>query len=152
MAKATVTKSSVIRGIIENNPQAPPKEIQALLKQQGVKASSALVNKIKYGRMKKKGGKGRTGPNKADSIRQAWQDLGRHSRPRDIIAHLATQGVEVSSAQVSTLRGKNGYGARRADHVLSLDNLLAAKQFVAKLGSIEVAREALASLARLLGD
>jgi hypothetical protein len=149
MAKATASKSDAIREIIKKQPSANVKEIQEALKKEGVKASDALVNKVKYARAGAKRRNGRKSANKAEAIRQAWGELGKQARPRDVIAHLGGRGVKVSSAQVSTLRHKNGHVAS-AQHAVSLEHLLAAKNFAARIGSIDSAREALASLAKLM--
>src|SRR4029077_2121734 len=44
---ATATKSDVIRDVLKSQPTATVGEIKVELKRQGVKASDALVNKIK---------------------------------------------------------------------------------------------------------
>src|SRR5262249_30476771 len=87
-ATAVVNKSDAIRGILKQRPQATMKEIQSALKERGIKASDALVNKIKYGR-KSSGNKKTTAgrsqramASKADAIRNAWNELGAGARPR----------------------------------------------------------------------
>ena len=78
--------------------------------------------------------------------------MGAQARPRDVIESLAKKGIRVSAAQVSTLRRSNGKPQELASvHSVSLEHLLAAKGLVAKLGSIEVARQAVADLAKLIG-
>jgi hypothetical protein len=83
-----------------------------------------------------------------------WRQLGADARNRDVMAALAKQGVNVSSAQVSTLRKtasrRTGSTAAAAESV-SLEHLLAAKKVADQLGGIEVARQALASFAKLMG-
>jgi hypothetical protein len=149
VAKATASKSDAIRDIIKKDSKATVKEIQTALKAIKVKASVALVNKIKYAGSGTKRRKRNKGVNKAEAIRQAWGELGKQSRPRDVIAHLAKRGVKASSAQVSTLRNKNGHAGNDA-HVVSLDHLIAAKSLVARIGSIHGAQDALDSLAKLM--
>jgi hypothetical protein len=159
--KTTETKSDVIRSILKQQPKASVKEIQSALAGRGVKASVALVNKIKYGRGhsgtrkagRRSGAKGDRG-SKARAIRAAWEKLGHHARPRDVIAELAARGVAVTSAQVSTLRkavSSNGHSITAGVSV-PFDHLLAAKALVARLGGIEPARHALANLAKFVGD
>src|ERR1700726_4463948 len=109
---AVPTKSDAIRDVLKERPKATVKEIQAALKKRGVKASDALVNKIKYGRgssgtlPKKSHGRsgGNSHINKAEAIRGMWSKLGAQARNRDVIAALGSRGVKVSSAQVSLLR------------------------------------------------
>jgi hypothetical protein len=73
---------------------------------------------------------------------------------RDVIATLRKRGMKVSSAQVSLLRksAREGSGSHGmvASGAVSLDQLVAAKQFVERTGSIEAARQALVSLSLLL--
>ena len=143
--------------MLKANSKANVKEVQAVLKERGVKASDALVNKVKYGRngaARKPGKKSKGGAkvNKAEAIRGAWSELGSDARPRDVIALLALRRVKVSSAQVSTLR-KSAVGRRNAGSaagVVPFEHLVAAKALAARLGGIEHARQALNNLARLL--
>jgi hypothetical protein len=156
---AAATKSDAIRAIIAAQPKATLQEIKTHLQKSGVKASDALVNKIKYGRMSANGKKSTrsrkraSGTSKADAIRGMFAELGRHARPRDVIAALKVRGVAVTSAQVSMLRRKlSRRGASRTDTAgaVSLDHLLAAKNLAARVGGIERARKALDSLAKLV--
>lgn len=102
--------------------------------------------------------------NKAEEIRKAAKELGgRKVRPKDVIAALATKGITVAPAQVSSTLKAAGYRrirrhkattspkAHHASHNadVSLDHLLAAKALVGKLGSIEAAKKALDVLAKL---
>jgi hypothetical protein len=48
MGENMPTKSEVIRSILAKQPGATPKAILAALKRKGIKASAALVNKLKY--------------------------------------------------------------------------------------------------------
>lgn len=153
------SKSDAIREVIAARPNATLKEIKAKLQASGVKASDALINKIKYGRNRSGGqkiaprGKRSSGVSKADAIRNMFGEMGRNARPRDIVAALKTRGIVVSSAQVSMLRGKlprNGSAAAKTTATVSFDHLLAAKHLVQRLGGIERARTALDSLARLV--
>ena len=157
-AKSEPNKSDVIRDILEGNQSAGVKEIRAALDERGVKASDALINKIKYGRNGAKKPRGRAKgdkPSKADAIRDMLGELGEQARSRDVIAALAKRGMNVSSAQVSTLRktlhSRGITFPSGGSHAVSLDNLLAAKNLVDRLGSIDAARQALASLAKLIG-
>ena len=153
----TVSKSDAIREIIKQQPKATVKEIQTILHGRGIKASDALVSKIKYARKAGKKGAKRRGKSrgesgsKAEAIRVAWGELGYNARPRDIVAILAKRGMTVSSAQVSTLRKSlpRRNGALAASNV-PFEHLLAAKSLAEQLGGVEVAKAALASLARLI--
>ena len=146
MAKKQTSKSSAIREILASQPKAAMKEIQAELAKRHIKASAALVSKIKYGR--RQTGKTRNSVSKADAIRGMWSKLGVDARPRDVMESLAKRGVKVSSAQVSTLRRSNG--EPHESTAMSLDHLLAAKRFVAQVGGADIARRAIEALEKVL--
>lgn len=147
MATKQANKSSVIRDILASQPDATMKEIQAELKRRHIKASDALVSKVKYGRRAAER-KSRNGVSKAEAIRGMWSTLGADARPRDVIDSLAKNGVKVSSAQVSTLRRSNGKPP--VSSTLSLDHLLAAKRFIAQVGGADSARKVIGALEKVL--
>jgi hypothetical protein len=157
-AAKSVNRSEVIREILKKNPKSNVNAVQVLLSERGITASNALINKIKYGRRstgkKAKGRKGRGGVNKAEAIRGAWAEIGTSGRPRDVIALLADRGIKVTSAQVSTLRksvsNKRGAVAVSAVHAVPFEHLVLAKGLAARLGSIDNAQQALASLSKLM--
>jgi hypothetical protein len=158
-AAKSANRSDVIREILKKNPNANVAAVQEKLAARGVKASNALINKIKYGRgsgvKKSKGRKGRNGGiNKADAIRGAWAEVGVGGRPRDVIALLASRGITVASAQVSTLRKSVGKKSSRAPlsrvQSVPFEHMVLAKDLAAKLGGIEQAQQALNNLSRLL--
>jgi hypothetical protein len=157
-------KSDVIREIIKARPKATVKEIRAELQERKVQASDALINKIKYGRragsrktaaskLASRNGAKHGHGSKAAAIRGAFAELGRSARARDVVATLASRGIKVSPAQVSTLRKSAPRRASAAGtssaHSVSLAQLLAAKQLAEQLGGIEAAQKALDSLAQL---
>ncbi len=102
-------------------------------------------------------------PSKAAMIRQTAKALGRQVRPRDIIARLKEQGVEVSHALVSSTLRAAGFRRKRrsrksgagvdgmpaAANGLNLDALIAAKSLIEKVGGIENAQAALSALKKL---
>jgi hypothetical protein len=98
MATRRGRKSAAIKAVLAEKPAATMKEIQAALKAKRVKASVALISKLKA--------------------------------------------------------GTNGKPGRRKAHTngndLKMDHLLAAKVLVGRVGSMEAARSALASLAKLV--
>jgi arginine repressor len=150
---------------------ARPRDIAAALKEQGVTVSGSLISKTlkRAGRHKIRRARTETASdpvgqvNKAQRIRDAAKALGKKVRPKDVIAELAKEGIVVSSAQVSTTLSAAGYRRKRRKrnvtiaavarpangNRLDLDALIAAKALIVKLGSIEVAQEALAALKRL---
>ncbi len=91
--------------------------------------------------------------NKAAKIRETFEKLGRDARPKDVIATLAEAKIEVSSAQVSnvkaTMNGHIKHGRGKHAGAVSIDDLLATKQFIDSIGSIERAESALSALAKL---
>src|SRR5262249_40629028 len=138
-------------------PKATVKEVREALDARGVKASDALINKLKYGRKpagKKSKRASRNGAHgsKADAIRGMFGEMGVKARARDVVAALAARGMVVTPAQVSTLRNKvprRGHAASSAA-VVSYDHLLAAKSLAEQLGGISAAQRALESLAKLM--
>lgn len=179
-AEAGVNRSEATRKYVAAHPTASPTEIVEGLNAEGVEVSLSLASKIKYDRSRKGGGKkGRkkkaaatkTAPKasgghgeKAEAIRAAAKSIGGKVRPRDVISMLAEQGIEVSSAQVSTTLKKMGMrktkrgrkpgrpaaSARAAvSGSISIDDLIAAKKLVEQLGSVEAASQALSALAKL---
>ncbi len=149
-----------------------PRDIVADLKAQGVTVSSTLVSKTlkRAGFHRKGAGKkaaGRTKAsfangklNKAQRIRDVAKALGKKFRPRDVIAELATQGITVSAAQVSTTlraagyrrkrRGKKATGAAApVANGLNLGALLAAKLLIHKAGGVKAAEAAIQAMKKL---
>lgn len=156
-ATPVANRSDVIREILKAQPKASVKEVRAALESRGVKASDALINKIKYGRAgtqgKKRAAKGRKGHgSKADAIRTMFDQMGASARPRDVVAALAERGIKVTSAQVSTLRKALRRTGRASTAIgsVSFDHLVAAKSLAERLGGIENARHALEQLSRLI--
>lgn len=109
-------------------------------------------------------GAGGAATTKSQSIREAYSRLGRRTRPRDIIADLKTQGIQVSSAQVSMVRKSMGIKKRRrragsierapattsnAEGTVSVSDLIAAKHLADQMGGVKVVRKALETLERL---
>jgi hypothetical protein len=91
----------------------------------------------------------RTKVNKAAKIREMFEKLGPGARPKDVIAGLAQEKIAVSSAQVSNIKATLGGGMKARRGAISIEDLVIAKQFVEKLGSVERAEGVLAALAKL---
>jgi hypothetical protein len=88
--------------------------------------------------------------NKAAKIREMFEKLGQGARPRDVIAGLADEKIEVSSAQVSNIKATLGGGGKKGSSGgISIEHLVLAKKFADQLGSVERAEGALAALAKL---
>jgi hypothetical protein len=73
-----------------------------------------------------------------------------------VVAALAEQGIEVSTAMVYNLKARRTMGRRRSKArargetiKLSIDHLMAAKKFVEATGGVERAQEALAAYVKL---
>jgi hypothetical protein len=112
--------------------------------------------------------KTKAGPNKSDSIRAYFADH-PHAGPTEVVQALSAQGVEVSVALVSAIKGKlkgkkgkrgrkkgpaaktqRGAKTRAGSHEkVSLNMLLAAKKLANQLGGIAKARQALDLLSKL---
>ena len=109
------------------------------------------------------------GASKADLIRQTAGALPKPVRPRDVLAALAEQGIDVSRAQISAVLAGMGMRPRRrrrskvaangnattarstatASPGLTLQSLLAAKRLADQLGSVDAAKQAVDALAKL---
>jgi arginine repressor len=149
-----------------------PRDIIAALKKQGVVVTSQQVSKTlkAAGFHRRTRGKKAVTPtssagemSKAQRIRDVAKALGKKVRPRDVIAELAKEGITVSSAQVSMTLRSAGYRRKRrgrkvatatavaasSSNGLNLDALIAAKALIAKVGSVEVAEEALRAMRKL---
>jgi arginine repressor len=149
-----------------------PRDIIAALKEKGVVVTSPQVSKTlkAAGFHRRTRGKkaaaatnNATETSKAQRIRDIAKTLGRKVRPRDVIAELAKEGITVSSAQVSMTLRSAGYRRKRrgrkvaataaaatsSSNGLNLDALIAAKALIAKVGSVEVAEEALRAMKKL---
>jgi hypothetical protein len=78
------------------------------------------------------------------------------ARTVDVVAALKKQRIRVSSQMVSTLKGKVGRGhvkkrtTAKNSSSPSIDDLIAAKKLADQLGGVEMARAAIAMLAKLL--
>jgi hypothetical protein len=172
--KGGVNKSAAVREYMKDHPGASANEVAEALGQQGINISPALVYNVRANDNKKQAGsngaakrgrsaKGAAHGSKADAIREAFNRLGPSSRARDIIADLAKQGMEVTSAHVSNVRARmesEGKSARRAaggaarggsggGETVSIEKLVQAKNMAEKLGGIESARRMLDALAKL---
>jgi arginine repressor len=169
------SKAELIRQTAtEMGSSARVRDVVAALKQQGVSVSSPQVSKTlkaagiklkRRGRRRQAAGAGAdaAGGTKAERIRQLAQRMKKPIRPRDIIAELASEGLAVSSAQVSAVLREAGYRRRRrrrrltaepsarsaASNGLNLDALIAAKALIDKVGSVEVAEEAIRAMKKL---
>ena len=106
------------------------------------------------------------GTSKAQSIRDAFKELGKKARPKDIIAALAEKRITVSSGQVSTVLRAAGLrrGRRRRKGVATvaapmhsangqssmIDELLKVKKLAKELGGTDKIKELVVALERLL--
>ena len=103
----------------------------------------------------------RRGVNKSQEIRKAYEKLGDSAKPKDVIAKLATRNIKVSPGLVANVRhsmlkkaGKKpsgrGGGKRAADNdTISVTALVDAKRLIEHAGSINDAKKALDTLAKL---
>lgn len=95
-------------------------------------------------------------PNKSQAIRDALSAYPSHS-PKEIAANLKKAGVEVSAAYVSVVKSslKKG-GAKKSVKVRKptaaaggLDTLSATVDFIRRVGGLEAARQALATVEQI---
>jgi hypothetical protein len=102
------------------------------------------------------------GPNKSEAIRK-YKEGHSNAGPKEIAEALGKDGVKVTPQFVSTVlsndkrkggkgrRGRRGGRRATAGANSSLGQLLLAKRLAEKMGSIDAARQALDTLAKLLG-
>ena len=167
-----VNKTPAVQEYLSKNPTASAQQVVDGLKAEGLEVSTSLVFNVRASRKKKKAAKraakktaastnGSAGATKADQIREVAGGMEKPVRPRDVVAALKDRGVNVSSAQVSTVllamgmkkrkrrRRKMAAGSTNNSASLNINDLVLAKKLVAQVGSVEKVREALAALARL---
>ncbi|HQU44551.1 MAG TPA: hypothetical protein PK867_17150 [Pirellulales bacterium] len=177
-----MTKSDLVREYLRSNPPATANQIVADLKPYGVSLALAKKVKSKEGRKRREAGRqpGRatSAPSapvrpqagtKTEAIRQVADGMPKPVRPRDVVAALAEQGIEVARRHVGQVLKSMGLRRRRrgrkataagtatvgrsvtvtASPTLSLEALLAAKKLADQLGGVEVAKQAVDTLARL---
>ncbi|HVA46355.1 MAG TPA: hypothetical protein VNH11_08280 [Pirellulales bacterium] len=183
MAKAKsiegTTKSDLVREYLRSNPPATANQIVADLRPYGVSLALAKKVKSKEGRKRReagrKPGRATSAPaarhqagTKTEAIRQAAEGMPKPVRPRDVVAALAEQGIEVARRHVGQVLKSMGLRRRRrgrtatasgtatvgrpatvaASATLSLEALLAAKKLADQLG-VDAAKQAVDALARL---
>jgi hypothetical protein len=184
-----INKSQKIRDYLAGHPDAGPKQVADALNADGLGVSEQLVSNVKYNMakptksrkkkagkkkpVKKRGGAKKTTQRKKSAARragvnksQAIRDyLDRHpaATPKEIVAALAGQGLDVSMGLVSVVK----YGAKRKTPKgkkrkkvargraaagvggLSVEDLVAVKGLADRLGGAANLRQALELLERL---
>ena len=106
--------------------------------------------------------KSKSGVNKSQAIRD-YINANPKSKPKEIVEALASQGVAVSPAFVSTLKSndkrkgrkgpaRRGRPAGGSNSGLGLESLVQAKKFADAMGGVSNAREALSALAKILAE
>lgn len=73
-----------------------------------------------------------------------------NATPKEIAAKLKARRVKVSTSLISRVKYAKGRRKVTTNGQVTMDGLLAAKALVAKLGSVEAARQSLDALAKLL--
>ncbi|HEV3022177.1 MAG TPA: hypothetical protein VGX76_06905 [Pirellulales bacterium] len=160
---------------MSKHPGSSAQEVVDGLKAQGLTVTATLVYNVKASNKKKKAKKkaakqaakaaastnGAAGATKADKIREVAGGMEKPVRPKDVVAALKAQGIEVLHTQVSQVLAKMGMKKKRRRRKaaavapaatstgLNINDLVAAKKVVGEVGSIAKVKEALAALARL---
>jgi arginine repressor len=89
---------------------------------------------------------------KSDAIRRvfnAMKEAGQEPKPVEILRKLAEEGLNVSPAQISQVIKKLREGTPtkgKKELMFSLNDLVAARKFIAKIGSTEKAKELIEAL------
>jgi hypothetical protein len=186
------SKSQHVRDYQSQHPGASVAEVVEGLKKQGLEVTEGLVysvrgydarkasspkrstrasanGKAKRGASARKKSKAGNDISKAQAIRDAYNELGLKTRPRDVKLHLSQRGINVAPAQISSVRAKMverrkarraaagavssarsaGKGRSAAGKTVTINDLMKAKQLAEKLGGIPQARQLLDTLERL---
>lgn len=88
--------------------------------------------------------------NAAEEIRKYRREH-PNAMPVDVQASLRQRGIRVSTAYISTISHVEKKRAQKHVPTVSTDSLLAMKEFIEEIGSIEEAREVVARLERIGG-
>ena len=89
---------------------------------------------------------------KSDAVRRVFNTMtasGTEPKPVEIQRKLADEGIEVAAAQISQVVKKLRDGTTpksKKEALFSLTDLLAAKNFIAKIGSTQKAKELIDAL------
>jgi hypothetical protein len=172
-------KTRAIRAYLKAHPQAENKEVVEALAADGIEIRTQSVSTERTRMAKKKkarkggrparsakasaNGQGGRENSKANAVREMFEKMGtgKRTRNRDVRNALAEIGVNVSPAQIATIRKKMRRRRPAAEtpettaapstpsDAISLDHLVAAKSLVEQLGGIEAARKAVNAFARL---
>jgi hypothetical protein len=128
-------------------------------------AKKSVANKAASKKRKAKKQPASSNINKSQAIRDAAKELGTKARPRHIIAALAEKGINVVSAQVSTVLKAAGLrrGRRRKNiqallaskpsangNLFAVDDLVKVKKLADDLGGPAKLKELASALERLL--
>lgn len=90
--------------------------------------------------------------NKSEAIR-AYFSKNEGAKPKDVVAALAKDGIEVSPQQVSTVRYSAGRTTKKragkSSNAVQLDSLIAASEFAEKVGGVDEAKKLLEAVAKI---
>jgi hypothetical protein len=162
-----VSLSQAVREFLTQNPGADPKAIVAAMKSKGLTISLSLAYAIKFGRKGKGATKKAVGRPKAGVTRsQAIRDFmaqNPSAGPSEIRKGLRAKGIVVTDSLVGAIKyAKKGKKATKtagrpvgrprgasSNGQLRVEDLLAAKAFVDRVGGVSPARKAIEILAQL---
>jgi beta-glucosidase-like glycosyl hydrolase len=89
---------------------------------------------------------------KSDAVRRVFNTMkasGTEPKPVEIQRKLADEGIEVAAAQISQVvkRLREGTPTKgKKEHLFSLNDLIAARKFIGKIGSPDKAKELIDAL------
>jgi arginine repressor len=89
---------------------------------------------------------------KSDAVRRVFNTMkaaGTEPKPVEIQRKLADEGIEVAAAQISQVvkRLREGTPTKgKKEHLFSLNDLVAARKFISKIGSTDKAKELIDAL------
>ena len=172
--KPEVNKSEVIRNYYRSNPKAKTKEVVDALAKQGITVTVGLVTNVKSTHNKKQAAKraakkaaaspaaeAKTVEKKPEVNRsQAIRDYlkaNRKATAQDVVDALAKKGITVTVGLVTNVKSKSKKRRRAVKQVVAavaptgigVTEIKAAFSFLKAVGSVAVAKQALAAAAEI---
>ncbi len=155
---ADLNKSEAVRDYFKSNPKATTQDVVDALAKQGITVAAGLVRNIKSKHIKrqaaKKAAKVAANPevNKSEAIR-AYYKANPKAKTSEVVEALGKEGITVTANLVTTVKAKRK--RRRAvkkavenvasQGVVGIPEIKAAFAFLKAVGSVEIAKQALAA-------
>ena len=168
--KPELNKSEAIRDYYKSNPTAKTKEVVDALAKQGITVTTGLVTNVKSTHNKRQAAKKaakataktpasstavaatlakKSGMNKSQAIRD-YLTANKKAKAQEVVDALAKQGIETTANYVMNLKSKRKTRRKAVEQVVSegvvgIPEIKAAFAFLKAVGSVAMAKEALAA-------